>query len=393
MTTHRAPSHVIPKAFPGITPEEVQMLISHAKIGNYSAGTVVCLEGALENTFYVILDGELEVTKRINDGNERLLSVLRAGDFFGEMALIHNTHRAATVRALTNVVLMEIGQTAFEEVLHNSNTIALTMVRKISERLRENDEMAIEDLRLRASELAAAYQKLAEEELARREFLTHISHELRTPLTATLGYLQLLSDHMVDPKATAEAARIISKHLHSIVDMVNDIFFMQELDLILPDFQPLDLREIVRAAADALKDKSASRHIKIKVKVPLTFPKIKGAPSSLQRALTSLLDNAIKFSYPRSKIIISLKSDQTNTYIFIEPAGLTIEPAELPKLFDRYYQPDTSPDGESLYGGLGIGMAIAKQVVEQHHGQLRIEQTPKGTSIFVISLPIKPAED
>ena len=91
------------------------------------------------------------------------------------MALIHNAPRAATVTAISPLTVLEINRQAFERILKRSSSVSLALVREISRRLRENDEMAIEDLRARARELAEAYQKLAEEGLRRREFLTNIA--------------------------------------------------------------------------------------------------------------------------------------------------------------------------------------------------------------------------
>ncbi|MEW6093277.1 MAG: cyclic nucleotide-binding domain-containing protein, partial [Chloroflexota bacterium] len=191
MTTTRAPSKIIPHAFPGISPGEVSELINNSQLKNYPPDTVLCRENAVEDTFYLILEGEVEVTKIINNTEKRLLKKLGAGDFFGEMALIHDAPRAATVRTLTPLIALEINKESFARVLRNSSSISLAMVREISRRLRENDEMAIDDLRLRASELAEAYQKMAEMEAARREFLTNVSHQLRTPLMAAGGFLQM----------------------------------------------------------------------------------------------------------------------------------------------------------------------------------------------------------
>ena len=162
MTTRRAPTRIIPRAFPGITAKETTELITNSQVHAYAPGTALCKENTVEDTFYIILEGEAEVTKIINRKEVRLLKTLRSGDFFGEMALIHNAPRAATVTAKSHLVALELNKEAFDRVLKNSSTMAMTMVREISNRLRTNDEMAVEDLRLRASELAEAYQQLAE---------------------------------------------------------------------------------------------------------------------------------------------------------------------------------------------------------------------------------------
>src|SRR5919108_3327675 len=192
MTTRRAPSRIIPRAFPGIKPDEIEQLIANSQVHTYLPGAVLCRENAVEDRFYMILDGEAEVTKDINQSESRLLTTLSPGDFFGEMALIHNAPRAATVTAKTALTTLELDKAAFDKVIRQSSSVAMAMVSEISNRLRENDQLAVDDLRVRASELANAYQKLAEQELARREFLTNVAHELRTPLMVASGYLQML---------------------------------------------------------------------------------------------------------------------------------------------------------------------------------------------------------
>ena len=104
MTTLRAPSKVIPRAFPGIKPAEVEELVANCQVQSYPQGKVLCRENAVEQVFYMILEGEVQVTKLVNDREDRLLTTLRAGDFFGEMALIHNAPRAATVTSVTPIV-------------------------------------------------------------------------------------------------------------------------------------------------------------------------------------------------------------------------------------------------------------------------------------------------
>ncbi|HSM71339.1 MAG TPA: cyclic nucleotide-binding domain-containing protein, partial [Anaerolineales bacterium] len=244
MTTRRTPSKIIPRAFPGIKPDEIEELIASSEVHSYAPGSILCREDAVEDRFYMILEGEAEVTKIINNVETHILNLLGPGDFFGEMALIHNTPRAATVTAKTPLTTLELDKAGFDRALRNSSSIAMAMVSEISERLRENDQMAVDDMRMRASELARAYQKLAEQEYARREFLTNVAHELRTPLMVASGYLQMVQRGLVDSEQMAEGIDTIARNVQKIVTLVNDILFLQEMDLVLSEFQAVDMNKV-----------------------------------------------------------------------------------------------------------------------------------------------------
>jgi signal transduction histidine kinase len=386
MTTSRAPSKIIPHAFPGILPGEVAELINNSQINNYPAGMVLCHENAIEDTFYLILEGEVEVTKVINNIETRLLKKLSTGDFFGEMALIHNAPRAATVKTLTPLVGLEIHKEAFDRVLKNSSSVSLAMVREISRRLRENDELAIDDLRMRASELAEAYQKLAEQEMARRDFLTNVSHQLRTPLTAAGGYLQMLIKGAIPLEKTGEAMEAVNRNVQQIASLVNDILFVQEMDLILEKFEPVNLVTLTRQVANRYIEKANSRNIDLQIKPDLFLPPILGDYHSLDRAFTALLDNAIKFSPEGGTVAIHLRRKGSQVGVEIIDQGIGISPEILPHIFERFYHVDKS--GDQLFEGLGLGLAITKQVIEQHKGRLDVISNPGQGSSFTTWLDV-----
>jgi signal transduction histidine kinase len=385
MTTIRAPAKIIPRAFPGIKAEEVQELIINSRIRAYPPGTVVCRENEIEYVFYMILEGDFEVMKVVNNSEVRLLKTLTAGDYFGEMALIHNAPRAATVKTKTNVVVLELDKEGFNRVLKRSPSVAMAMVSEISNRLRQNDQMAVEVLRLRATEIADAYQKLAEQDLARREFLTNVAHELRTPLMVAGGYLQTLQKGMVSGEQMQTTVDTIARNIEQITTLVNDILFLQEIELVLPEFQAVNIVTIVEEVIKKYESKALARQVTLKLKGDRGVPEVKGDPRSLERALTALVDNAIKFNAPNKSVEIRLMSQGERVLISVEDQGVGISSEIRPRIFDRFFHFENY-NGNELYSGVGIGLSITKQVIEQHKGTLELESEPGKGSVFTMSL-------
>jgi len=384
MTSARTPAKIIPRAFPGIKPDEVQEIIMNSRIQSYPPETVVCKEDVVEYTFYMILEGDFEVTKVINNRETRLLKTLTAGDFFGEMALIHNAPRSATVVSKSNVVVLELDKDGFNRVLKHSPSVAMAMVSEISNRLRQNDQLAIEDLRVRASELADAYQKLAELEMARREFLTSVAHELRTPLMVAGGYLHALQKGMVSGEQLQSTIGTIVRNVDQITSLTNDILFMQELELVLPDFQAVNLVEVAQNVIKKYEGKAQARTIKVTFKRDEKIPAVQGDPQSLERATTALLDNAIKFSAPGGAVEVRLQKKGEMVLLAVQDHGIGIDPEIRPRIFDRFFH--LEKHGDELYGGLGIGLSITRQVIQQHKGSLDLTTEPGVGSTFTISL-------
>lgn len=384
MTTRRAPSKVIPRAFPGIRPDEIEELIMNSQVRSYAPGAILCHENALEDRFYMILEGEVEVTKDINNNESRLLKTLSAGDFFGEMALIHNAPRAATVTAKSTLTTLELDKAAFDRVLHKSSSVAMAMVSEISNRLRQNDQLAVDDLRMRASELAEAYQKLAEQELARRQFLTDIAHELRTPLMVANGYLQMLQKGIMHGDQLKAGIDTVARNVQNIVTLVNDILFLQELELVLPDFQAVDMNEVAYTVIGKYAVSAKEHGVSLRLTPSPNLPPVSGDPKSLERALMALVDNAIKFSPRGGDVNINLSRDGEKILVAVEDHGIGIPKENLPRIFDRFYHLEKS--GDDLFSGIGLGIAITRQVIEQHHGSLDVVSAPGKGSTFTLTL-------
>jgi signal transduction histidine kinase len=384
--THVNPLLVLKRAFPGIPESEATDLVDASHTCTFLPQTIICQEGAMESTFYILLEGDVQVTKWINDREERVMKQLHPGDFFGEMAIIHNAPRAATVTALDSCTALELHKDDFTRLLEHSSSMSVAIVREVSRRLRENDEMAIEDLRLKARELAEAYQQLAELELARREFLTSIAHELRTPLMAANGFLQFIRMGMLQGETLKSALETVERNLQEITALSNDLLFLQEMDLILPDFKPVDIGTVVASAVEQQRSHAEQNKIGLQLQIPAAVPLVMADPKSLGRAISAIVDNAIKFSPDGGEVTIDVGFDKERQWVRVTDHGLGIPAEVLPRIFNRFYHVDKI--GPHLFRGLGLGLSIARQVVEQHHGQIEVVSQPGKGSVFTTYLPL-----
>jgi signal transduction histidine kinase len=384
MANKSSPSEIIQKAFPGVSQKEAGEMAISGEVHSYPADTVLCEEGALERVFYIILEGEVQVTKVINQAEVRILKILGPGDFFGEMALIHNAPRAASVTTLVATTVLEINKHIFDQMLHRNASVSLAMVREVSRRLRENDEMAIEDLRVKSQELALAYQQLAEQDYAQHEFLSSIAHELRTPLTASYGYVQAIRMGMIHGQAFTSTLDTIEKNLQKIITLVNDILFLQEMELILLDFEPVDLGTIARAAVGRFRERARKSGMRIHLSIAPELPLVSADARAMDRVLSILLDNAIKFSPNGGDLRVEVDFDESDVWLKVIDSGVGIPREAMPRLFRRFFRLD-EVDGH-LFSGTGMGLSIARQVVEQHHGMILVESEPGKGSTFTVKL-------
>jgi len=385
MESDIAPRDILMNAFPGIEEREATEIVACGKVIEVPAGTAVCHEGEYEQTFYIILKGQVAAIKGVGTVEERRLNLLGRDEFFGEMAIIGDAPRAATVTTLVPSTLLEIHKEAFTGVLQINNMVLLAIARAVSQRLRANNNLATEDLRLKAKELADAYQQLAEEDYARSQFLSTIAHELRTPLTAANGFLQVIRLGMLQGESLENALDTVSRNLQEIISLTNDILFLQEMEMILPQFQEVNIGTILTSTIEQMRAKAQENKVGVNLLISPSLPVIKGHAKSLQRAFAAILDNAIKFSPDGGMVSITVSREEDNRVkIAIEDQGVGIPVDVQPRVFQRFFHVDQI--GQHLFGGIGIGLSIARQVIKQHHGTITVQSEVGQGSTFCVYL-------
>jgi len=377
---------VLHNVFPDLSEWLVAHLAQRAREAVYPAGVAIVREGEPGEAFYVIIDGRVRITKTLELGVEHVLNELGPGHFFGEMALVEEATRVATVTALDDVTVMVIAKRDFQELITHSAQVGLAIMRAVVHRFRDADRRSIEELRNKNLELARAYAELEDASRRKSEFLTVISHELRTPLTAIRGYTHLMRSGALPVAMLNNALNVVVKNTEALVNLINNLLFLQEVELIPPALEPVRLVDIVQPIVEALRPRAADSGLRFEVDLPPDLPELRADRGGLTQAIGALLDNAVKFSPAGGVITIGASTLDNGIIVKIADPGVGISPDELAHIFDRYHHVERT--GDQLFGGVGLGLPIAKQVVEQHGGRISVTSKVNSGSTFTIMLPL-----
>jgi PAS domain S-box-containing protein len=221
------------------------------------------------------------------------------------------------------------------------------------------------------------------------EFLATLSHELRTPLTAILGWAKVLLLKRDDAATIERGLDAIARNAKAQARLIEDLLDMNRIvsGKLRLEVQPTDVASVVEAAIEAVRPSAEAKGIRLhSVLDPLTGP-VSGDPNRLQQVVWNLLSNAVKFTPRGGKIEVLLERVKSHLEIAIRDDGIGIEAHFLPQVFDRFRQADASTTRS--HGGLGLGLSIARQLVELHGGSMRASSDGLGQgATFVVSLPL-----
>lgn len=377
---------VLRNAFPNMNDDLLTSVARSARERRVAAGDCICEEGEAGDAFYLILSGRVQVSKFLEPGAAHLLNELRPGQFFGELALIEDAPRMASVHALEETTLLAITKDDFQNLLADSPAMAVSIMRAMAARLRDSDRRTIEDLRHKNEKLAKAYAELQEVVQRKSDFLTVIAHELRTPLTSIKGYAHLIRTGMFHGEDVHQALSVIVNNTDAIVRLINNILFLQELELIPPTFELIDLGRLVASVVDAVRSHASEYRLTFNVSLPPDLPKVRGDLDGLTQAIGALIDNAVKFSPHGGEIKVSAQCHAGLLELSIADPGVGIPPDQIYHIFDRFHHLEAV--GEHLFGGAGLGLPIARQVIEQHDGHISVVSRLGEGSTFTIRLPL-----
>ncbi|HEX8499910.1 MAG TPA: PAS domain S-box protein [Pyrinomonadaceae bacterium] len=253
--------------------------------------------------------------------------------------------------------------------------------------------VAIENMRLLQFETRA---RASAEEASRLkdEFLATLSHELRTPLTAILGWASMLRDSRLDEQTFKMAVEIVERNARTQQQIVDDILDVSRIITghLRLEAGPVDLRHVVEDAAETVAPAAAAKSIRLRAEFEPGVGPVTGDPRRLQQVVWNLLLNAVKFTPIGGEVRARLGRSDSHARLTVTDTGAGIRPNFLPYVFDRFRQGDQSTT--RVYGGLGLGLAIVRHLVELHGGTVKAESEGEGRgSTFTVELPLLRGED
>jgi signal transduction histidine kinase len=375
--------------FKGLTDEDIRLVAASCAEEERGSGDVIFVEGSTADRFYIVMDGRVEVWKNYYDPKPDLLAVHGSGRFFGEMALIDELPRSATVVAKERTRLLYLYRDDFHRLISERSSIALSVMTGISSMVRNSNEAYVDDLRKRNAELerANAQLKSAHGERLRSErlstlgkFSSLILHDIRNPLSILKGQLQLMRMRLGESEKLERHIAASLAEVTRLERLASEFldYSRGEVRLDMAVTKPSELfAKVEEAIGERLKNSSITieRETRYDESVILDAERV-------FRALLNVADNARK-AMAHSGGVLSLKSFRDGEKLILETAdsGEGMSPEVLAHVFEPFYS-------ASSKGGTGLGMLIVKNIVEAHGGSVRLGSKPGVGTRVLLSFPL-----
>jgi two-component system OmpR family sensor kinase len=255
------------------------------------------------------------------------------------------------------------------------------------QRVRVNGPREVRALAVSFNDMAA---RVASSQQAQRDFMANVSHDLRTPLTSIQGFSQAIVDGVAaDPASAQHAAQIIYDEAARLHRMVESLLDMARIEAGQVDMtaHAVALGDLLHAIGERMALKAQEKHLALVMDIPPDLPRIAGDGDRLAQVFTNLLDNAIKHTHA-GQITLCAEADERGIAVTVRDTGEGIPAADLPRIFERFYRVDKSRQPNQRRSGMGLGLAITRQIVEAHGGAIQVASEVGQGTTFTVWLPL-----
>jgi len=384
----------------GLAEEDLDELAQAAVQCSFPAGVVICQEGEPGDAVYVIIQGCVEIIKRLDDESERYLHSAGPGEIFGEMAILQETVRSASVRTVEPTTVLRIDQDPFLTVLGRSPSLGIRVLVHLTGRLRDADQHAIAELR-------QALRRLERLDRTKSDFIQVSAHELRTPVASLMGYAQMMQNNSTiqeDPGLRVLMEGVVSgtERLHRVFNSILDVSRLMSGGLQVIR-SPLRIQVIFDGVRLEFERALEERSLVLELAGLEDLPICLGGPDLLYKMFYHLVNNAIKYTPDGGRIMVTGRTVDVFDLgqcveVAVEDTGIGIAPQDLDLIFEKFYRTGEvalHSSGTTTFkgGGPGLGLAIAQGAALAHGGRIWAEspgydeETCPG-SRFVVQLPL-----
>jgi signal transduction histidine kinase/CheY-like chemotaxis protein len=245
-----------------------------------------------------------------------------------------------------------------------------------------------------AMDNAQLYRDAQEASRAKDEFLAVVSHELRTPLNAILGWSRMLRASKLDEATHERALETIERNAKAQSQLINDLLDVSRIisGKLRLELRPIDLGSVIKTALQTARPSVDAKDLRLEVMLDPGAGLVSGDPDRLQQVVWNLLSNAVRFTPRGGRVQVRLERINSHVEMIVSDTGVGISPEFLPFVFDRFRQADSSYTRK--HGGLGLGLAIVRHLIEMHGGTVHVYSAGEGQgTTFTVKVPLMIVED
>ena len=356
------------KLFSNLSADELKTLQLAAQEQVFAAGEIIFKEGDAGDGIFVVGDGLVQISGRVNQDVRHVFSQVKPGDFFGEMAVLDNQSRSACATAVKDTRVYFIPRAELMNLLKRSPGLSFGLLQEISQRLRAFDRQFLHEL-LQAERLALVGR-----------FARSIVHDLKNPLNiiGLTAEMACRDSSTTEFRQTAQAR--IRKQVERISDLIGEILEFTQVSPAAAAIAPTDYSVFVQQLRDEIRPELEARAVRLELENRPPPVTLLLDPKRLRRIFDNLMHNATDALPQGGKVILRFLADQNEIVTEVEDTG----PGIAPEIADRLFEPFAT---QGKVHGTGLGLSICKRIVEDHGGRIWARNEPNRGAVFAFALP------
>lgn len=357
------------KLFDGLSPTDLELLVSSAELRKYSTDQVIFEEGDAGDGMYVVQNGMVQISAPISQGERKRLARLGVGDYFGEMAIIDNEPRSASATAEEDTLVYYLPRESVLKLLERSPLLAVRLVREFSHRMREFNKQYVEES-LQAERLTVVGR-----------FTRSIVHDFKNPLNVIGLAAELAGMERSTPSMRANAAGRIRKQVDRLSNMLNELLEFTRGSQNSIVLAKTNYAKFVQQTIEELRPEVTEKHVELALEGQAPDMELLIDPQRLTRVFFNLVHNAVDAMPEGGKIFFRFRLGKDEVLTEIEDTGKGFAPEIVDRLFTAF-----ATHGKA--NGTGLGLSICKKIISDHKGHIEAHNYPNRGAVFTFGLPL-----